>query len=392
MAASCAAARGLDVRVLEQQPAAGAKHCYSAMGAAAVSNVDLDVSRFHGRHARFVSDALKALPQPALVDWFRTSGLELETAEHYGLIQPPEGGGQVIEALGRGLAGWQDNRRVTGVQRTTDGFRVAIESEPAMHSRALVLATGGSNLPQLGGGEDGYRIAQSLGHSCEPSFPALVGLTVQEDWVREIPGLWMDVGLKVLHGKRTLAESSGSMLFTAGALTGEAVFNVSGVVGREQTSGSELELAVNFFPGMSAADVAEWLRRVFGERTREPANRAIDYILPGRLGGLLLRRQNLKAGARVMQMSESQRDGLLREMLDTRLKITGTLGMRAAEGASGGVSVRDVDPRSFESKLTPNLYIVGRLLDVHADWGGFEQHFALASGWVAGQAVLKKTD
>jgi len=392
MAAACAAGRGLNVRVLERQPAAGAKLCYSGMGAAPVSNTGIDVSRFHGRHARFVSDALQDFPLPALREWFMQAGVELENAEYYGLVQAPGGGGEIIEALGRGLQGWQDDMRVTGVVRENDGFLVQLEANAPLRAKAVVLATGGANLPQLGGGEDGYQIAQSLGHTCEPAFPAQVGLVVEEDWVREIPGLWMDVRLRVLHGKRALAESTGSMLFTQAGLTGEAVFNVSAEVEPALADGAELELSVNFFPGMGDADVAEWLRRVFGERTREPADRAIDYIMPARLGGQLLKRQKVKPGARVLQMDERQREGLLSEMLDTRLKITGTLGMRAAEGVTGGVNVREVDPRTFQSKLVPGLYIVGQLLDVRADWGGFEQHFALASGHLAGMSVLKKTD
>src|SRR5690606_1226363 len=136
-------------------------------------------------------------------------------------------------------------------------------------------------------------------------------------------------------------------------------------------------------------EVAQWLHRVFGERTREPANRAIDYIVPGSLGGVLLARQKLKSGARVMQMSEDQRTGRVTEMVATRWHVTGTLGMNAAESCIGGVHVREIDPRTYQSRLVPGLYVVGRLLDVSADWGGFEQHFSLASGRLAGTGVCR---
>lgn len=392
MAASCAAARGLSVLVLEQQPYAGGKLCYSGMGAAPVSNTGVDVSRFYGRNARFVSDALAALPLPELRKWFADAGLELEDAQYYGLVQAPGGGGEVIEALGQHLEAWHDNQRVTSVKRKSDGFVVNRGSDIPLKAKAVVIATGGANMPQLGGSEDGARIAQSLGHSIEPYVPALVPVTVAEDWVTKLPGVWMDVGLQVMHGKRSLASSVGSMLFTASGLTGEAIFNVSRVIEPALAAGAELELAVNFHPNLSAADVGQWMFRVFGERSREPVDRTIDHILPASLGIALLRRQKVKPGARVMQMDEHQREGLLREMLDTRLKIRGTLGLRAAEGVSGGVNVREVDPRTFESKLVPNLFMVGQLLDVQGDWGGFEQHFSLASGWLAGHSVLKNSD
>ena len=392
MAASCAAARGLSVLVLEKQPYAGAKFCYSGMGAAPVSNTKIDVSRFHGRNARFVSDALAALPLPGLRKWFADAGLQLEDAPYYGIVQAPGGGGEVIEALGQHLEAWHDSQHVTGIERAADGFVVTRESDTPLKAKAVVLATGAANLPQLGGSNDGCRIAQSLGHSTEAETAALVPISVAEGWVTKIPGVWMDVGLQVMHGKRSLASSVGSMLFTGSGLTGEVVFNVSRVIEPALSAGAELELAVNFHPNLSAEDVAQWMFRVFGERSREPVDRTIDHILPARLGIELLRRQKVKRGARVMQMDERQREGLLREMLDTRLKVRGTLGLRAAEGVSGGVNVREVDPRTFESKLVPNLFMVGQLLDVQGEWGGFEQHFSLASGWLAGHSVLKNSD
>jgi predicted flavoprotein YhiN len=102
---------------------------------------------------------------------------------------------------------------------------------------------------------------------------------------------------------------------------------------------------------------------------------------------VLLKHQKVKPGARVMQLDERQRKGLLREMVLTPLTVTDTLGVRAAESVSGGVNVRDVDPRTCQSRVVPGLYIVGRVLDVSADWGGFEQHFALASGRLAGLSL-----
>lgn len=382
-----AARRGLSVCVLEAQDQVGAKYCYSGMGAAPVSNTGMDVSRFHGRDARFVSDALGAFD---LRDWFAQLDVELQNAEYYGLVQPADGGPEVISALMDALAeaGGEvlTETRIAGAEHDGDAFTCSTVDRQ-FRAKALVLATGGANLPQFG--EISAELPAALGHTPAPAYPALVPLTVAEDWPSNLPGLWMDVELRLLSGKRTLAESTGSMLFTSGALTGEAVFNVSYEVEPALARGEELELSVNFHPGMDAGDVAEWLRRVFGERTREPVDRAIDHVVPASLGAALLRRQKVKRGARVMQLNEAQRQGLLREMIDTRLRVTGTLGMRAAEGVTGGVNVREIDPRTFESKRTSGLYVVGRALDISADWGGFEQHFALASGWVAGRSLLQ---
>jgi predicted Rossmann fold flavoprotein len=191
----------------------------------------------------------------------------------------------------------------------------------------------------------------------------------------------MDVELALHAPGGEAAQGKGSMLFTAAGLTGEAVFNVS----RLARPGTEL--TVNFFPNMEVADVRQWLHRVFGERTREVAEHAIDYILPAALGRQLLARQRIKPTARVRELDERVREGLLAEMTGVKLTVRDTLGWRAAESAAGGVNVREIDPRTYQSRLVPGLYIVGRVLDVNADWGGFEQHFALASGFLAGSRL-----
>lgn len=370
--------------LLEGREQVGAKYCYTGMGAAPVSNVGIDVSRFCGSDARYVSDALKAFPLAALRDWFAQEEVALEDAEYYGLVQPVDGGPEVISKMldALTLAGGEllTSAEVISVE---SGFQCATADGRNFHARALVLATGGANLPQFG--EPRPELPTSLGHTSARDLPSLVPITVEETWPGALAGLWMDVHLRLLSGKRVLRESTGSMLFTSGALTGEAVFNISA----EVTGHEGLELSVNFHPGMEPDDVAEWLRRVLGERTRERVEGAIDYIVPQRLGEVFLRRQKIKPGTRVMQLTERQREGLLHDMLDTRLQVTGTLGMRAAEGVTGGVNVREVDPRSLESKRTPGLYIIGRALDVSADWGGIEQHFALASGLLAGHSLLQ---
>ncbi|MCA8913863.1 MAG: aminoacetone oxidase family FAD-binding enzyme [Planctomycetes bacterium] len=390
MAGLTAAERGLSTLVLDRNPGVGGKYCYTSMGAAALTNTGMGLDRFHGRDIRFVTDALSAFDAPVLRGWFEEHGVQLADAEYYGLVCPPSGGdavGALVEALESTGAELRTECVVTGVERVDGGFRVQA-GEP-LQAKSVVLAAGGANLPQLGGGDDGYRIAVSLGHQCEPAYAAHAGVTVAETWPTTLPGLWMDVELSLTVGCKPLrdARAIGSMLFTQSGLTGEAVFNISRYIGPNLDGGPELH--VNFHPGMEFDDVAQWLHRVFGERTREPSDRAIDFMLPASLGSILLAHQKVKPGARVMQLHERQRQGLLTEMVDTRLRATGTLGMRAAESCSGGVQVREVDPRTMQSKLVPGLYVVGRLLDICADWGGFEQHFSLASGRLAGLSVLQ---
>jgi hypothetical protein len=138
---------------------------------------------------------------------------------------------------------------------------------------------------------------------------------------------------------------------------------------------------------MPGEEVEQWLHRTLGGATRERAASALDAMLPQRLAEVFLRDLKVKPNARSRDLEKPDREGLFERMKATRLTVTGTGGMDVAEGVTGGVTVRQVDPRTFESKVQPGLFIVGGMLDISADWGGFEQHFALASGWVAGMVA-----
>jgi predicted Rossmann fold flavoprotein len=372
-----AARRGLSVLVIEQHRQACERFAASGMGAAPVSNAGLDIARFHGRHARFVSDALAALPPSRLRDWFAAIGVTLAQAEHYGHII----GNHVPQALSAALAEAGGELAcgiaVTGASHGQAGFEIMAGGP--LKARTLVLATG----PDRSGAE----LAAALGHKLNLMLPAQVPLVPAEDWPRELAGLWMDVRLTLLAGERLVLEREGSLLFTPGGLSGEVVLNVSGEASQRLAKGEKLALQICFFPGMDEADVSEWMFRVLGEHTRMKAVEALDRMLPARLAAALLRLLKVKPTARSMHIEQRQREGLLARMLATRLELSGTAGMQAAESKRGGVAVREVNPRTFASRVCPGLFIAGSLLDVSADWGGFEQHFSLACGYLAGKSI-----
>jgi len=395
MAAIHAADAGLDVLVLEQQPLLGARLCMSAMGHGAVSNARISHGQSHthfrGRHARFVSDALAALPLTALVEWFHHRGVAITEAPFYGLMVAPEGGAAVVEALLDALeqsgAELRTEARAVSAAVTDAGFDVTLGSGETLSCRKLLLATGAGNMPQLGTALHGFALAGMLGHAPLPTLPALVPITVSEPWAMRACGCWMDVRAALLADGRKVAETEGSVLFTYSGLTGEAMFNLSSEIAPRMLKGEALTLELNLYPDLTRDDVAEWMHRVLGERTRENAIRALDHMLPAALAAPMLKALKVKPHKRSMHLERADRETLLEWFTGARLPVTGVLDARAAEGMSGGVPVREINPRTFESRVTPGLHIVGGMLDINADWGGFNRHFSFASGFAAAQAL-----
>jgi predicted Rossmann fold flavoprotein len=383
MAGIEAARRDRSVLVLEPGDEPCARFVASGSGAAPVSNRNLNVSGFHGRYARFVSDALKALPEPDLRQWFDAIGITLTEAEHYGHIVATGGGEPVRDAMVDALQGAGAELRTGCPIETLEpegaGFRVTPEGGEPISASAVILA--GSLHP----GADWPRVAAALGHTSVPALPAQTPLPVDDAWIGAVGGLWMDVTVTVVAAGKPVLERTGSMLFDGAQVSGQVIFNVSGEVTRRIIGGEPVALLLDFYPTLSREEVAQWLHRVLGEGTRERAAFALDRMIPQRLAEAFLRDLKMKPDARAMRLELRDRVTLLERMTATRLTVGGPGQWDSAEGSTGGVNVREVSPRTFESRVRPGLFFTGGMLDVSGDWGGFEQHFALASGMLAGR-------
>ncbi|MDC1141716.1 aminoacetone oxidase family FAD-binding enzyme [Planctomycetota bacterium] len=385
-----AAKGGCGVLLLEREDFPARKFTHSSMGKAAISNTGISPDHFHGRDARFVSDALAAFD---VTEFSETSGLPIHAHEYYGLQLCGDNPTDIIvwltEAFMQAGGEISTSTRVAEVGRMTDGFQVKLDGGDSLTCERLVLACSGPNLPQLGGTMLGTDAASHLDHTVRAPLPAQVGLVVKEEWVAKVAGCWMDVSLKLRDGKKTVIEKTGSVLFTQSGLVGPAIYHVAADAANLLRYDKTPMLEINFFPERTHDELAVWMHQVFGERTKERAVEALDVMLPAKLGAPMLKRMKLKAHARVMQLEKSQRETLLSDMHACEFTITSTLGIKAAESFSGGVAVREIDPRTFLSKACEGLYVVGSLLDVDADWGGFAQHFALGSGMLAGQSLAE---
>lgn len=389
MAALAASRQGARVLVLEQGRAPGRKFAMLRRGHGAISHELVSHEYFHGRHGRFASDALTALDAHALHALFSDIGAELQWDE--GVLRHGERSGQslaqalvgAIEAAGGEV---RCETLVRGVIEDSRGWIVAT-SAGDLRARRVVMALGGAHFPQLGGGNDGLKFARELGHMVEPHSPAVVGLRTREVWPFRLPGLWMECRVGLFVDGKPMREAVGLVLFTAGALVGPAIAEVSREVEPALGQGHEVKLSLNFYPQQSISEVETWFFRTLGSHTRKLTPDALNDMIPRRLAAELCRAAGVDPGWRVDRLQPEQRKRLETMLTDTRLTITGTLGWRAAEATRGGVNVREVDPKTFESRKHRGLYLVGELLDVDAPIAAMNVHFALASGWCAGLAA-----
>jgi predicted Rossmann fold flavoprotein len=343
----------------------------------------------YGPPGKFLHSALAALSVQDLIDLFEAEGVATKVEETGKVFPVSNKAADVLDALLRRLtrsgATLALGEPVLDLQRAEGGMTVRTSGR-SLHARRVILTTGGQSYPGSGTTGDGYRFAAALGHTIVPPRPALVPLSVSLPWVAGLRGVTMpDVAARVREGDRVLASRRGSLLFAHFGLTGPVVLDVSRAVsGREELRGITLEL--DLLPSKSEADLEDFLRRESVAQGKKQLVGVLPEELPRRLGETLLTLAGMPADRKAAALSKAERVALVRAIKHLTVPIAGTLGFKKAEVTAGGISLAEVDSRNMRSKLVPELYLAGEVLDLDGPIGGYNFQAAFSTGWLAGGA------
>jgi predicted Rossmann fold flavoprotein len=264
----------------------------------------------------------------------------------------------------------------------------------------VILTTGGQSYPGSGTTGDGYRFAAACGHTIVPPRPALVPITTEAPWVRDLKGITLPhVGVRVLDpgtdampestgADKTvcLAQRQGSLLFAHFGLSGPVVLDVS----REVSGHAEprrLWLECDFLPECKDQLLDEQLRQQAAAAGKKQIIALLPESLPRRVAETLVRQAGLDPTHKGAELSKLSRLKLVQWVKHARIRISGTMGFKKAEVTAGGVSLDEVDSRTMQSKLAPGLYLAGEVLDLDGPIGGYNFQAAFSTGCLAGESV-----
>ena len=404
-AATRAAERGRDVLLLEKNRKPGVKILMSG-GTRCNLTQHTDTSGIvaaFGDQGPFLHSALAALPPEDLVAWFEAEGVATKVEATGKVFPRSDRALDVLNALRRRLersgARLELQQPVLGIEAPAEpGGPLGVATESGTLTAASVIVTsGGASYPGCGTTGDGYAWARALGHDVVPAQPALVPLTTEAAWVRELQGVTVpEVELSApalppgpARGRRQRASrrrARGSLLFAHFGLTGPAPLDLS----RCYTLAAERRgwsAACNFLPGATAEQLEhEWVGGAAAAGRRSVAAE-LARRLPRRLAEALVRLAGLPAERRLSELTRGERRELASRCTATSLPIVGTRGFAKAEVTTGGVSLGAVDARTMESRTVPGLYFAGEILDLDGPIGGYNFQAAFSTGWLAGGAA-----
>ena len=397
MAAVTAAERGRKILLLEKMDQAGRKLRITGKGRCNLTNTNplRDTLPHIGPDSRWLRNAYGRFFNRELMDFFESRGVAL-TVERGNRVYPASGKAlDIFLALVNELES-RDNvsiRKNTTVKQieTYDGQATAVilQNGERIACRHIVLATGGLSHPTTGSTGAGYRIAKELGHTVVEPVPALVALKCQEPIPEELMGFQLkNVQLSILDTQRAIYISPiGEMTFCNDGLAGPIVLSASRVASRPLHEGQPLTARIDLKPALTADQLDKRLQADLDANGTRIFNDALRLWMPAELIPLALKQLHIEYYKRLNQINGDERRRLGRWLKGVVFTLTGTHDWTEAVITQGGVAVGEVNPKTMESKLVHGLYIVGELLDLDADTGGYNLQMAFSTGYAAGMAV-----
>ena len=342
-------------------------------------------------NSRFLYSALSGFTPEDAMTFFESLGCEVKTERGNRVFPVSDKSSSVIRALetALGYAGVEIRRLRAREIMTEQGRVVGVKTDAGSFAApSVILATGGCSYPATGSTGDGYRMAASLGHEIVPPVGSLVPRTERGGDCARMQGLSLrNVQIRLLCGGKTVHQEFGELLFTHFGLSGPVILSASA----HMEAGQDYEISIDLKPALDEKTLDARILRDFAQQQNRSFENALGGLYPKTMIPVIVSRSGIPGAQKVNAVTKAQRQALLLLTKDFRIPIAGRRPVEEAIITHGGVNVKQVDPKTMQSKLVPGLFFAGELLDVDAYTGGFNLQIAWATGYAAGTAAAQLT-
>ena len=376
---------GQKVTLLEQNSKVGKKILVSGNGKCNIDNKYTDKRRFHSQNPSFIEDVLNHYDFEVVEKFFTSLGLELTEGKEGKIFPLSLQASSVVELL-------EYEAKRAGVEIVCDCTVKSIDkresifiletSQGTKTCEQLLLANGSPAAPQLGGSDSGYAFATKLGHTLIPRHPSLVQLCSDETWVKTCAGVKVSGIAQLYTNGEYITEKEGDLLFTSYGISGLAILDLSREVSTRLASFDYCELNLDLMPELSKEKLTNLLLGRIQSESMKPITLWLQGIMNKKLIRIILEQSKCKA-KKESDLNRKEINKIVHSIKNLKLSISDTKGFQGAEVSTGGIDTKEVNPQNMESKIVPDLFFAGEILDVDGDRGGFNFHFA----WVCGLRI-----
>ncbi|MFA6533703.1 MAG: NAD(P)/FAD-dependent oxidoreductase [Patescibacteria group bacterium] len=399
MAAGRAGENGARVLLLEKNRRLGAKLLITGKGRCNLTNAEPDIRELashYGPSGKFLFSAFSRFDNQATRDFFGRGGLKTKVERGNRVFPVGDQSADVVDVLINYL---KENKVeiMTGASVKSLAVekgkisKVVLFGGKELVAKNYAICAGGKSYPLTGSDGAAYQWLAKLGHTIVPPRPALVPLLTKETWVKELSGLSLkNVAISVWQKGKKKDSRFGEALFTAEGLSGPIILDLSHLVG-ELLPGGEVELGIDFKPALTLSELDQRLQKDFSQLANKLFKNSLDWLLPQSLIPVMVWLSGINPEKKVNSLTREERKKLLVLLKDFRLKVKSLGGWERAIVTAGGVELREVDPKTLRSKIIPNLYLAGEILNLDGPTGGFNLQVCWSTGFAVGENFESKS-
>lgn len=395
MAAIAAAGAGHQVFLYEKNEKLGKKVYITGKGRCNITNAADTEDMFRGivRNPKFLYSSFYSFTNMDMMASLEQWGCPVKIERGNRVFPVSDHSSDVIKALAnrmRELGVTVKLHEEVSDLMVTDGKATGIilkHGAQLVEADAVIVATGGLSYPTTGSTGDGYRFAKAQGHTVTELSPALVPFITKETLTKDLQGLSLrNISIQILKGNKVLYEEFGEMLFTHFGVSGPVLLSASSYVA-SQLAKEPLTLSIDLKPALSAEQLDARILRDFEQFKNKQYKNALGQLLPARLIPMIMERSGIEPDKQVNTITREERQRIVAQMKDFRMTLTGLRGYKEAIITQGGISVKEINPSTMESKKVKGLYFIGEVLDLDGVTGGFNLQIAWSTGYLAGISI-----
>ena len=390
MACHAASLCGHKVTLLEKNEKLGKKIYITGKGRCNLTNAsDMEVIFANVMsNKKFLYSAFYTFDNNQVIDLFETNGMATKTERGNRVFPVSDHSSDVIATMAKILK--NDGVEVK-LNTTVDSLIIkdnkacgVVVNKKEIYADNVIVCTGGLSYPSTGSTGDGYRFAETAGHTVVECTPALVPFNIREEWVKELQGLSLkNTAITIYDKDKKLYSDFGEMLFTHFGVSGPMILSASGNIKADKFK-NPLKLIIDLKPAMSEEQLDKRILRDFDENKNKQFRNSINKLLPSKLVPIIIELSGIDPDKKVNEISKEERLGFIHLLKNLTMTINGLRGWNEAIITKGGICVKNINPSTMESKLVSNLFFAGEVLDLDAMTGGYNLQIAWSTGYLAG--------
>ena len=392
MAGGHAGELGSRVILLEKNEHLGIKLLMTGKGRCNITTAEDDLKKIinaYGKNGKFLYSALNKFSNKDAIDFFESRGIKTKTERGKRIFPVSDKASDVLDCLKKYLKdGGVEVKLKSPVQKIIIDAgnkkmkKIILKSGEEIVADNFIIATGGRSYPAIGSTGDAYKWLEKIGHTIVEPRPALTPIIVKEKIVKKLEGLSLKNVELSLWNERKIDSRFGELLFMGNGLSGPLALDLSKKIG--EMPKAHLKLKIDFKPALDYPALDKRIQRDFEEQKNKQFKNSLDKLLPKKLIPVIIELSGISENKKINEITRAERKTIVKLLKEFELGVSGLVGFDKAIITSGGVDLKEVDPKTMKSKIIDNLYFAGEILDVDGPTGGYNLQVAWSTGYLAG--------